>query len=346
MILKMILTGFGSVGQGFAHVLSTKLNFLVGHYKVEPKLVAIIDRGGAAINPDGLNPVVAIEVKRTNETIAAYPKYGKPGMTVSEILESVQSDVAIEATPTNIVDGEPALSHLIEAMKNGKHVVTSNKGPLALAFHKLDEAAEEYDTQFRYSATVGGATPIISLAKYSLRGNKIHSIKGILNATTNFILTKMANELYSPRLAIEEAQKMGVCESNSDYDLKGIDAGCKIVILANALMNRNVTYSDLQNVEGIQNIKVEDIQKAKNEGCAIKLMSLADDQKLVTQPTCIPLKSPLCVDGTLNAITLETDLAKDITLVGRGAGPIETASTILNDLIDIVRAERGNPEVR
>lgn len=339
MILKIILLGFGSVGQGFARVLDVKLDFLVRNYKVHPMLVAIVDRGGAAVGANGLDPARAIEVKRTKKTVAGYPKCGKPGMTGLEVLESVEADVAIEATPTNIVDGEPGLSHIIKAMKTGKHVITSNKGPLALAFSRLHEAARRHEIEFRYTATAGGAMPIISLARRCLAGNEIRSIRGILNATTNFILTKMTNESCPVQPAIKEAQKLGICEEDPTYDVKGIDAACKVVILANALMNRNVTYRDLQRVEGIENVKVEDIQDARNEGCAIKVISLADDKRLLVQPMRIPLKSRLCVDGTLNAVTLETDLAKEITLIGRGAGPVETASTILNDLIDIINVE-------
>lgn len=340
MILKMILLGFGSVGQGFTHVLNAKLNFLIGYYRVHPSIVAIVDRGGAAINVRSFDLVKAIEVKRAKKTIAGYPKCGKPGMTGLEVLESVEADVAIEATPTNIIDGEPGLSHIVEAMKTGKHVITSNKGPLALAFSRLHEAAKRHEIEFRYSATVGGATPIISLAKHCLAGNEIYSVRGILNATTNFILTKMTNELCPIDVAIKEAQKLGICEEKPAYDINGVDAACKIVILANALMDRNVTYRDLQKVEGIENIKIEDIEKARTGGCTIKLVGLADSKRLVVQPMYIPFGSHLCVDGTLNAVTLESDLAKEVTVIGRGAGPIETASTILNDLVDIIKVER------
>jgi len=339
LIFKIILVGFGFVGQGFARVLEAKRDFLVRNYNLHPKLVAIVDRGGAAVNEEGLNPTLAVEVKKTKKTVAFYPQCGKPDLTGLEVLEDVEADVAVEVTPTNIVDGEPGLSHIVKAMKTGKHVVTSNKGPLALAFSKLQEAAKRYGVEFKYTATVGGATPIISLAKRCLAGNKVRSVRGILNATTNFILTKMINELCSIQLAIKEAQKLGICEEDPSYDIKGIDAACKIVILANALINRNVTYRDVQKVEGIENIKVKDIQEAKNKGCAIKLVSVADEQRLLVQPMCIPLRSPLCVSGTLNAVTLETDLAKEVTIIGQGAGPTETASTVLNDLIDIVETE-------
>ena len=336
MILKIILLGFGSVGQGFARVLNAKLDFLVRNYRIHPRLVAIVDRGGAAISTEGLDPMVAIEVKRNRKTVAHYPKFGKPSMKGLEVLESVEADIAIEVTPTNVIDGEPGLSHIIKAMETGKHVITSNKGPLALAFGKLQKTADRYGIEFRYSATVGGATPIISLAKRCLAGNEVHSIKGVLNATTNFILTKMTNELCSIQLALEEAKKLGICEENPAYDLKGIDTACKIVILANALMNSNVTYKDLQKIEGIENVEIEDIRNAKARGYSIKLVGLADRKSLIVQTMRIPFNDHLCVDGTFNAVTFRTDLAKEVTIIGQGAGSIETASTILNDLINII----------
>jgi len=346
LILKIVLLGFGAVGQGFARVLEAKLDFLVRNYRVHPRLVAIVDRGGAVVSAEGLDPAVAVEVKRTKKTVAEYPKFGKPGMTGLEVLEDIEADGAIEVTPTNIVDGEPGFSHIIKAMKNHKHVITSNKGPLALAFNRLREAAKQHEVEFRYTATVGGATPVISIAKQCLAGNNVRSVRGILNATTNFILTKMTDELCPIQSAIREAQKMGICEEDPAYDIKGIDAACKIVILANALMNRNVTYRDVQKVEGIENIGVKEVKEAKSKGYAIKLISLADDKRLLVQPMSIPIRSHLCVNGTLNAVTLETDLARDVTVIGRGAGPTETASTILSDLIDIVKTKRkilGNP---
>jgi homoserine dehydrogenase len=149
----------------------------------------------------------------------------------------------------------------------------------------------------------------------------------------------MSKELCPLERAIKEAQEMGICEKDPTYDIKGIDTACKIVILANALMNRNVTYKDLQKVEGIENIRIEDLKEAQENGCTIKLIGLASENRLLVQPIPIPFKSKICVDGTLNAVKLETDLAKEIVIIGRGAGPIETASKMLSNLIDIVKVE-------
>jgi len=330
------MIGFGNVGQGFATLLNLKSKFLRENFAVKPKVVAIVDSQGAAVNPNGLNLKVALSVKRLKGTIAYYPQYGRLGVTGLSVLEDVDAEIVVEMTPTNIVNSEPGLSFMLEAMKRGRHVITSNKGPLALAFSKLYGASRRYGVQFKFDATVGGATPVISLVKQCLKGNEIKSIRGILNATSNFILTRMGMELCSMEKAIEEAQRIGICESKPTLDIKGIDAACKLVILANTIMNRGVTYWDLQKVEGIENIGIEQLLEARKRGCAIKLIGLADKSKLLVQPMPIPLNSYLCVDGILNAVEFKTDLAKEVAIIGRGAGSIETASKIFSNLIDIV----------
>ena len=338
MDLRMIMMGFGNVGQGFVTVLNLRLNFLRLRFNVRPRVVAIVDSEGAAVNRAGLDLEKALWVKRLKGTVAFYPRCGRLGVTGLEVLEEVDADVVVETTITNIVDGEPGLSFILEAMRRGRHVITSNKGPLALAFSKLRDASIKYGVQFKFDAAVGGATPVISLAEQCLKGNEIESIEGILNATSNFILTRMSRELCPMEKAVEEAQRMGICERNPALDIKGIDTACKTVILANAIMNRNVTYRDMQKVEGIENIKVKDLIEAQKRGCTIKLIGLADKSRLLVQPLPIPLNNPLCVDGTLNAVKLKTDLAKDVIIIGRGAGPVETASKMLNNLIDIIES--------
>lgn len=334
---RIIIIGFGNVGRGFAKVLRMKYNFLVENFGISPRVVAIIDSKGAAINPKGLDIEKALYVKKSKRTIAFYPEYGKLGVTGLEVLENVDAEILVETTPTNIVNGEPGLSFILEAMRTGKHVVTSNKGPLAIAFSKLWEESKKHGVQLKFDATVGGATPIISLVKHCLSGNQIVSVRGILNATTNFILTKMGENHYSLDKAIKEAKEKGICEANLTYDLNGTDTACKIVILANALLGRRVTYKDLQKVKGIENIKVEDLEEARKRGCTIKLVGMADEKRMLVEPMLIPFNDRICVDNTLNAVELKTDLAKEIVVVGHGAGPIETASKMLNDMIEILK---------
>ncbi|MEM1539811.1 MAG: homoserine dehydrogenase [Candidatus Bathyarchaeia archaeon] len=336
---RIIMIGFGNVGRGFARVLNVKYSFLVENFGISPKIVAIVDRRGAAINPEGLDIEKALHIKELRGTIAHYPEYGMLGVTGLEVLDNVDAEILVETTPTNTVNGEPGLSFMLEAIRTGKHVITANKGPLAVAFNKLLEESKKHNVRFKFDATVGGAIPVISLAEHCLSGNRITSIRGVLNATTNFILTKMIENQCSIEEAIKEAREKGICEADPTYDLKGIDTACKVVILANALLKRRVTYRDIQKVEGIERIEVEDLKEARKKGCAIKLIGLADESRLLVEPMFISLNDKICVDNTLNAIELKTDLAKEITIVGHGAGSIETASKMLNDMVEILKTD-------
>jgi homoserine dehydrogenase len=176
--------------------------------------------------------------------------------------------------------------------------------------------------------------PIINFAHETLSGCEIKSIYGILNGTTNYILSRMAKEGSSYNQTLNEAKEMGIAETDPTQDVEGEDAACKVVILANSIMNMNVTYNDVI-VKGISQITPESIQLAKKEGYLIKLIGEVSPDSLEVSPRLVSEGSPFAVEGTLNVATLKTDLADDVTVVGKGAGSIETASAILSDLISI-----------
>ena len=184
----------------------------------------------------------------------------------------------------------------------------------------------------RFSGTVGGGTPILDYAKNSLRGERISSFNGILNGTTNYILTKMEGGMSFDK-ALADAQGKGYVEADESLDLDGLDAAAKLVILANWIMDLKVTLPDI-NRTGIRNVTTEDIKKAASKNCAVKLIASCD-KDLVVSPKEISLDDPLCVNGTLNAISFTSEHSGTQTIIGRGAGGIETASSILRDLIDI-----------
>ncbi|MFH0897326.1 MAG: homoserine dehydrogenase, partial [Candidatus Bathyarchaeota archaeon] len=222
------------------------------------------------------------------------------------------------------------------ALKTKKNVITTNKGPLAIAFPVLMELARYNNVLLKFSGTVGGGTPILDLGKKCLLGDRIISIKGILNGTTNYILTRMTESQTPFEEALKEAQKAGYAEADPSYDVKGIDSACKLVIMSNWLMNKHVTIKDV-NIKGISGIKPDDIENAKKKECVIKLIVSANDEKLSVEPMLIPRDNPLCVGGSFNAVTFNTECSGEITIIGRGAGGVETAGAVLKDLIDIRR---------
>lgn len=332
---KVIIMGFGAVGQGVANAISLKKDMIKQEHNVEVKVVAAADSSSSAICADGLDEQLLVSVKNDNGSLASYPEYGSDVCGI-DVLDSVEYDCLIEATPTNIEDGEPALSLTLKAFEEGKDVVTSNKGHLALFFKDVVSAAEKNNVQFRYEATVGGAMPIINFVKDTLSICKISSIEGILNGTTNYILSRMTSEGSSYKDILHESQELGIAETDPTQDVEGIDAACKTVILANSLLGIDATYSDVD-VEGISNITSQAIELAKKDGYLIKLIAEVSPDNLKVSPRLVKQGSSYDVNGTLNMATVHTDLAGDVTVVGLGAGSLETASAMLTDLISILK---------
>ncbi len=331
--MRIILIGCGVVGQSFARILVHREAELVKNYGFHPRVVAIVDRGGAAMNPRGLDLEKMLALKVKDGTVAASRKYGRLAMSGLEVIESVEAEVMVEATPTNIKDGEPGISHIKTAFKTGKHVVTTNKGPLALALPALTELADYNKVHLRFSGTVGAGTPVLELAKKCLLGDRIVSIRGILNGTTNYILTEMDEKHITFQQALEKSQKLGYAETDPSMDVDGIDAACKLVILANWIMNKKVTLKDAS-VQGIRNVTLRDLEEAAKRNCTIKLIGSINDN-LKIKPTEISRHNPLSVGGVLNAVTFVSEFAGEETIIGRGAGGMETASAILRDLLDV-----------
>jgi len=323
--MRVALKGFGAVGQGLAEVLRDEGERLAREEDMDLRIVAAEDSSGSAADPEGLDPGELLEAK-SNGPLAS--------TECPSTIDEVDYDALVEATPTSIEDGEPGLSNIENALRDGKHVVTSNKGPLALKYRELIELAEDNGVELLYEATVGGGMPLINLAERSLAGNEITSIRGILNGTCNYILTRMATENLPYEQVLGDAQELGVAEADPTYDVEGIDTALKLVILADAIMGLSCSYEDVE-VEGITGITQESLRLASEDNMAIKLVGTVQDSKLEVGPKLVPLDHPLNVGGALNAATLSTELAGDITVTGMGAGSIETASAILSDLLSL-----------
>jgi homoserine dehydrogenase len=334
--MRLVLIGFGNLGRGFSKALLNKAKFLRANYGLAPRVVAAVDEYGAAVDEKGLDIQKLLRAAERANTVAIYPSKGKKDKSALEVINEVEADVIFELTPTNIKTGEPGLTHIKKAMLAGRHVITSNKGPLVVAFRELDGLAKRRGIEFRYSASVGGAVPVIGLAKKLLAGNEVHAIRGVLNGTTNYILTRMSKEGAPFDVVLREAQEMGIAEKDPTLDIEGIDTACKVTILANAILGIDAKLKDVQAV-GIRRISPEAIRLAREGGYMIKLIGVAKRETLEVGPRLVPAGHPLAVGGTLNAITFELDLAKEITITGFGAGPKETSSALLGDLIDIHR---------
>lgn len=325
--------GFGVVGQSFAKLLLSRSADLYSQYGIKPRIVACVDNDGAAVAPAGIDLQRLLEVKRTRGTVGQYDKRNDNKFGPLQIIENVDAEVVLECTPTNLTDGEPGTSHIITAMRTGKHVITVNKGPLALAFPSLIELANYNGVMLRFSGTVGGGTPILEFAKRCLKGDRITSFKGILNGTTNYILSKMSEGL-TYQSALQDATREGYAEANPSLDVDGFDAAAKLVIMANWIMGMKVTMKDVK-CTGITGVSVSDVKDAAQKGNAIKLIASCDSRRLTVEPTEVAKSDPICVNGTLNAVTFSSEHSGQQTIIGRGAGGMETASAVLRDLIEI-----------
>jgi homoserine dehydrogenase len=331
--MRIILVGWGVVGQSFAQIITQRKKELAKKYGFRPRIVAIVDKKGAAINPKGLDLEEMLALKKDKGTVAACNQYGCPEMTALEALESVEAEAIVEVTPTNIETAEPGLSYIKTAFRTGKHVVTTNKGPLALALPALTELADYNNVCLRFSGTVGAGTPILEFAKNCLQGDKIVSVRGILNGTTNYILTEMDEKHITFDEALKAAQKLGYAEADPTMDVDGYDAAAKLVIMANWIMNKKVTIDDVK-IRGIRDVSAQDIGVAAEKGCTVKLIG-SIEESLKVEPTKISKHDPLAVDGALNAVTFVSESAGEQTIIGLGAGGVETASAVLRDLLDI-----------
>ena len=329
--MRIILCGFGVVGQNFAKLLLSRSEDLYALHGLKPRVIGIFDSKGSAASSAGLDLNRLLEVKKKFGNIRKYHNKEKNANGL-EMIRGMDADVLIETTPSNYKDAEPGMSHIVNAMKNGLHVITVNKGPLALAFPSLIELATYNQVLLKFSGTVGGGTPILDYAKNSLRGERIVSFQGILNGTTNYILTNMANGM-TFKTALADAKKRGYVEADESLDIDGFDAAAKLVILANWIMDMKVTIKDIKRI-GIRGVTTSDIKKAATNNSAVKLIASCNKELLVA-PQQISLDDPLCVNGTLNAITFNSEHSGQQTIIGRGAGGMETASSILRDLLDI-----------
>ncbi len=334
--MKIALIGFGVVGQGLLEILRDKGAELKAQYGIEAQVVAVATRSnGTLYNPTGL------DIPKLLAAANDFSQYSdasglERGQDILSLIKNCNADVMVECSHTNLQTGQPALDYCYAAFDSGKHVVLANKGPVAVGYNDLVERAANSGRQLRFEATVMAGTPSIRLAMQALAGCKITEARGILNGTTNYILTQMEGGMsYADALA--QAQQLGYAEADPAGDVEGWDAAGKVIILARALFNSTITFKDMD-VKGITGITSDDVKAAAEAGEKWKLVARIAADGGSVQPMRVKLSNPLAaVSGATNAITYATDLMGDITLVGSGAGKLQTGFGLLSDLLDIAR---------
>jgi len=345
MKYKIGLIGCGTVGQGFLDILDKKAETLKKNLGFEAKVVAISDKlKGSLLAPRGLEIKKVLGLLSQGKTLADYaPGKGQKDSALGpiEMIERCDADIIAELTYTDIKTGEPATSYIKKALQTGKHVVTSNKGPAALHYPELRDLAKKKKVYFRIEGTVMSGTPVFTLTENGFAGNTVKEIKGILNGTTNFILSKMELDNMDYREALALAQKLGYAEADPTADVEGFDALAKIVILSNVILGGNIRPSDATR-EGITGISRDMVLAAKQEGFRYKLIAqtIREGTKITAgvSPQKLSLSDPLAgVMGAQNALTFDLDLLGKVTIQGPGAGKTETGHAILQDILAIHR---------
>jgi len=322
MAIRIALIGTGAVGRGILEAITRKDLGIV--------LTGVADSRSGMIHSDGISPSDLLSRKRETGLC------GDVSITADDVVRTAPYDVLVEVSPTDAATGEPATSYIRTALSRGCHVVTSNKGPVALHCHELKQEADKAGVSFRFEATVAGAIPILHTLLESLGGNEVQALYGVLNGTCNYILTRMAEEGLSYKQALDEARALGYAEADPTYDVKGIDAAIKLVILANTVLNQRITLEDID-ITGIDLLTEEAIRLAEEQDATIRLIGEIIPGKNLYRlsPRIIPRHHPLVVHGSLNAIILRTALAGDLVFSGKGAGSLETASAVLGDILSI-----------
>jgi homoserine dehydrogenase len=320
--VRIAILGMGSVGKGVVRSVAEKDTGII--------ITAAADSRSGCIDPDGINPRSLLSRKEQEGTC------GDGSVTAETIVKTAPYDILVEVTPTDAMTGEPAVTYIRGALSRGCHVVTSNKGPVALFYPSLSSLAREKGVCFRYEATVAGAIPIIHTLLHGLGGNEVISLQGVLNGTCNYILTRMAEEGLTYKQALDEARTLGYAEADPTYDVKGIDAAIKLVILANTIWKKNISLPDID-ITGIDLLTQEALRLAEQQDATIRLIGeiIPSENLYRLCPRIVPHNHPLVVQGSLNAIIVRTDLAGELVFVGKGAGSRETASAVIGDILFI-----------
>jgi len=316
-VINVGLLGMGTVGTGVVKLLTANSHNYEQKVGAEIKIKTVLVR-----NPDKVR-AIASEAKITTD--------------IQDIIGDPDIDIVIE-----VMGGEsPAKDYQLAALKAGKHVVTANKDVMSKYGRELFAAAEESSVDLMFEASVGGGIPIIRPLKQCLAANNITEVMGIINGTTNFMLTKMTLEGVDYNSVLAEAQRLGYAEADPTADVAGFDAARKIAILASIAFGSRVTVDNVH-VEGITGITPEDICYAGELGYIIKLLAIAKDSEngidVRVHPTLIPIDHPLAsVNNEFNAIFVRGDAVGETMFYGRGAGELPTASAVVADVIDVAR---------
>jgi len=337
--IRYTLIGLGNIGRNLMDIIIHRQEAIEEQYGLRFVLVGAADSRGAAIDPKGLDTAAIRDKKLAKGSVADLPG-AKPGMGPLQMMQSVEADLFVDASPTNLTDGEPGMSCTRYALESGQHVVAACKGPLVLAFDDLTAVARERGVSLLYSGTVAGGLPTVNIGVRDLAGSGVTRVEGIFNGTTNYILTRMEAEGLSYDQALVGAQEAGIAEADPTLDVDGWDAANKLVIIANSVLRRPTTLDDLA-VTGIRDVTADDLRTARAENKVCKPLAIAqwngEDYDLRVAPVRLDADHPLAHTGMWDmAVVYHTDYMGRISAIIEEVGPVPTSAAVLRDMINAV----------
>ncbi|MCU0368754.1 MAG: hypothetical protein MUF39_07980 [Cyclobacteriaceae bacterium] len=335
--IRTVLFGLGTVNRGFLKILIDKKAQMLNDHGVEFVITAVADSSGFSLNTDGYDYQLLLNLKPAGKKVSSLNGF-QPDRNVHEMTEIIEADLLLESSTGNIVTGEPGLSVSRSALKKGWSVVFANKTPLLFAFYELLHLAESNGGGMKYSATVCGGLPVINVLQRDLKGVKLKKLRGVFNATTNYILQELEKG-ESMEEAIKEAQRIGAAEADPTHDTHGHDTANKLFIIMRSFTSFKGSIHDIA-VTGIEHVTTEQIRAAKQCGNKIKLVASAepdgDSWRLEVKPIEVPQYSFLgTCDGWEMGIELESDLYEYVAMKNYEADPLGTSAAVLRDAIDL-----------
>jgi homoserine dehydrogenase len=334
---RFVLTGLGNIGRNFLAIAREKETLLRERYGVALRAVGLADSSGALHDPAGFALAEVVALKRAGRGIAALATAERPPIAARELVERADAEFLLEATPTNLTDGQPGLDLVRIALRRGLHAVLASKGPLVLAYAELQSLATR--SSLAFSGAVCGELPTVNVGRRDLAGGEIRRVEALLNGTTQVILGLMAQgQTYAAGLA--EAQRIGIAEPDPSLDVDGWDSANKLVIIANAVLGHPTTLADVT-VTGIRDVTVAAAQVAATTGGRLALLAIADRRAdgtyaLSVRPTALAADHPLSrLTGDEMGIVYHTDLYGQTTITSAGPGPAGASAAMLRDILAI-----------
>lgn len=343
MRIPVVIAGFGHVGQAFFKLAGEKKDICLDRFDLQFEVRAIVTSNGSFVSNEDRDLVEILDMKMKNG--ADHPSWN-PGMTMEDVFEQIERGCLVECTASDAVTGEPARSYIRLALNEGWNVAAAGKRALVLDLPQYRRLSAESGGILKFSGATAAALPAMDILQFSLAGAAILKIEGILNGTSNDILTNIANGV-SFSQALTEAQNKGIAEPDPSADVEGWDTASKLLLIANSCLGTSFSLDDID-VEGITGLSEEDVQNRQREGKSVKLIGKIEKKEnshgwsLRVGPEVIGAGHPLySVSGTEKGMTVLTDTMGSVTVTGGRSNPRGAAAALLKDLINIYRVAQS-----